>query len=208
MKKLFFAFTIILFANAAYAQFILGAKGGVNISKVYTDAGSLKSNYQQSLETKTGFNVGLYARVGDKFFLQPEVLFATKGGKVDVIPTNGGTPFRVDIKTNNLDIPILLGVKVLDKRIRIMAGPVASLKLSEDKKFAEQLKAITGDVNSAFENSTFGYQAGIGFKLLGLDFDIRKDGSLSEISSAKFGNDAKFNQRLSGWQFTVGFKII
>lgn len=208
MRKGSLFLLLFLAAVSSQAQFNLGVKGGVNVSKIYTDAGSFKANYMQSLETKTGYTFGVWARMGKKLYLQPEVLFATKGGSVDVVPTSGGAPFTVDMKTNNLDIPILIGYKI-GERIRLMAGPVASITLNEDSKFLDELKRVSGDPNAAFEKSTYGYQAGIGIKLLKLDIDLRKDGSLSEISSAQFGNnDNKFNQRLSGWQLTVGFKII
>lgn len=206
MKKIIFAFIALLAIQNTFAQFKLGVKGGVNVSKVYTDAGSLKANFNQSLDTKTGYSFGLYARVGKKLYLQPELMFATKGGKVNVTPIGGGSPVSVNIKTNNIDIPVLIGYKLFN-RIRINAGPVASIKINEDGKFLDELKMVTSNPNQAFENATFGYQAGVGIKLLGFDIDLRKDGSLSDISSKQFDGN-QFSQRLSGWQLTLGRKII
>ncbi len=191
----------------AKAQFSLGIKGGVSTSKVITDAGSFQANIQESLGSKTGYVFGAYANIGKKLYFQPEVLLTSKGGKVDIIPTLGGSPVSVNIKTTNLDVPLLIGYKFLGK-IKIHAGPVASVKLNEDEKFVTELRKITGDVDAAFQTATFGYQAGIGIKLLGFNFDLRKDGSLSDISATKFGNDNTFNQRVSGWQFTIGKNIL
>jgi hypothetical protein len=208
MKRIILmAFFASLFSQFTYAQFTLGLKGGVNTSKIYTDAGSFKSNFNESLDTKTGYVFGLYARAGNKFFIQPEVLFATKGGKVNVVPLGGGSPVQVNIKTNNIDVPVLIGYKLF-KVLRINAGPVASFKINEDEKFVQELRNITGNIDQAFANATFGYQAGVGITILGFDIDLRKDGSLSEISNAKFGNDDRFNQRISGWQLTLGRKIL
>jgi Outer membrane protein beta-barrel domain len=206
MKKVFFVLLALIAVQNTFAQFKLGIKGGVNVSKIYTDAGSFKANFTESLDTKTGYTFGAYARLGKKLYLQPEVMFASKGGKINVTPMGGGSPVSVNIKTNNIDIPVLVGYKLFN-RIRINAGPVASIKINEDGKFLDELKAVTGNVNAAFENATFGYQAGIGIKLLGFDIDLRKDGSLSDVSSKQF-NDDKFNQRLSGWQLTLGRKIL
>lgn len=206
MKKLFFVLATLLVIQNSYAQFQFGIKGGVNVSKIYTDEGSFKNNFNESLDTKTGYSFGVFSRFGKKLYLQPEVMFATKGGKIDVIPMGGGSPVSVDIKTNNIDIPILVGYKLFN-RLRINAGPVASIKVSEDAKFLDQLKVVTSNPDEAFENATFGYQAGVGIKLLGFDIDLRKDGSLSDVSSKQFDGN-QFSQRLSGWQLTIGRKII
>ncbi len=204
MKKVFFVLATLLVIQNSYGQFSLGIKGGVNVSKIYTDAGSFKANFNESLDTKTGYSFGAYARLGKKLYLQPEVMFATKGGKINVI--SGGKPMAVDIKTNNIDIPVLVGYKLFN-RLRINAGPVASIKISEDAKFLDQLKVVTSNPDEAFEKATFGYQAGVGIKLLGFDIDLRKDGSLSDVSSKQFDGN-QFSQRLSGWQLTIGRKII
>jgi Outer membrane protein beta-barrel domain len=207
MKKLGLVIVVTMAFQSAFSQFSLGVKGGVNTSKLYTNTGSFKSNFRESLDTKTGYAVGAFGRIGKKLYLQPEVLFTSKGGKIAVIPLSGGSPVSVNIKTNNIDVPVLVGYKLFN-RIRLNAGPVASIKISENQKFVEELRKVTGNIDQAFEEATFGYQAGVGFKLLGLDIDLRKDGSLSDISAARFGNDDKFRQRLSGWQLTIGFKII
>jgi hypothetical protein len=206
MKKIIFSFLALLALQNTFAQAFLGIKGGVNVSKVYTDAGSFKANFKESMDTKTGFAFGVFARFGKKLYLQPEVLFATKGGKVNVTPLGGGSPVSVNIKTNNVDIPVMVGYKLFN-RIRINAGPVVSIKINEDGKFLDELKIITSNPNQAFEKATFGYQAGAGIKLLGFDIDLRKDGSLSDISSKQFDGN-QFSQRLSGWQLTLGRKII
>jgi hypothetical protein len=206
MKKIFFVLATFLVIQNSYGQFILGIKGGVNVSKIYTDGGSFKANFKESMDTKTGYTFGAYARMGKKLYLQPEVMFATKGGKINVVPVGGSGPRSVDIKTNNIDIPVLVGYKLFN-RIRINAGPVASIKLSEDSKFLDALKSVTSNPDAAFEKATFGYQAGVGIKLLGFDIDLRKDGSLSDISSKQFDGN-QFSQRLSGWQLTLGRKIL
>ena len=207
MKKIALLSIFVLSATGVFAQSGIGVKVGVNTSNIYTDAGSLKNNIDQSLATKTGFVFGVFGRLGDSFYLQPEVLVATKGGKVEVTPTGGGGPQLVDVKYTNLDIPILIGFKPV-KFLRINGGPVASLKLSEDKKLKEALADYTANGNEAFQNSTWGYQLGVGINLLGFELDLRKEGSLTDISMLQFQNESKFNQRSSGWQVTIAKKIL
>lgn len=195
------------FGATAFAQSGIGLKGGVNLNRIQTDAGSLRENISQSLDTRTGFVFGAFGRIGDKFYLQPEVLVASRGGKVEVRPLGGGAPEIVDIKYSNLDIPILLGFRPV-KFLRIMGGPVASLKLSEDKRLREALGDYTSNTGEALKNANYGYQFGVGIKILGLDLDLRREGSLSDINMLQLNNEAQFSQRASGWQLTLGIKII
>lgn len=207
MKKYSILLLLCFGSFLTQAQSGLGIKGGLNFTQLYTDAGSLKGNVNESLDTKTGYVFGVWGRLGKKFYLQPEVVVATKGGKVNVSPTNGGSAEVVDVKYTNLDIPVLIGFKPLNF-LRIMAGPVASVKLSEDKKLKDALADYTTDTKDAFANSTFGYQVGVGVKILGIELDLRKEGGLSDINVQTFKNDAKFSQRPSGWQLTAAFKIL
>jgi hypothetical protein len=39
-----------------------------------------------------------------------------------------------------------------------------------------------------------------------IDIDVRKDGSLGSISSKHF-QDQKFNQKLDGWQVSLGLRF-
>lgn len=202
MKKITVITLFVLlgvFTNTfAQKGFQLGIKGGVTFNQVYTDAGSLSKNVSQSYDTKTGYVAGIWGRFGDKLYLQPELLLAQKGGTIDI--QNVG---KVKFSYNNLDVPVLVGFQFL-KIFRVNAGPVATFKLSEDQKLKDALKDLTSN-NDAIKNASFGYQLGVGVKILGINLDLRKVGSLSEISALNMNNN-QFKDK--GWQFTVGFKII
>lgn len=201
--KVLSLFALLCSYSVSYAQSGLGIKGGVNFNKVYTDAGSLNNNIRESLDTQTGYVFGVFGRIGNKVYLQPEVLFAQRGGTIDV--QNIG---KVKYKYSNIDVPVLVGVKVL-KFIRIMGGPVATFKVNEDDSLRESIKGYSsGSFDDAMKKATFGYQFGVGIKLLGFDIDLRKEGSLSEISGLNLQNNQQFNQKSSGWQITLAMKII
>lgn len=207
MKNLLIVFFVLFSVGITQAQSGIGIKGGVNLSNVYTEAGSLGDNIKESLDTRTGFTFGVFGRIGKKLYLQPEVLVATRGGEVEIQPLGGGSPELVDVKYTNLDIPILIGFRPV-KFLRIMGGPVASVKLSEDMKLRDALGEYTTNTGDAFKNATYGYQFGIGVKVLGIDVDLRREGSLSDINQLKFTQEPQFSQRTAGWQLTLGFKII
>ncbi len=207
MKKYLLIILLSAVGMASFAQSGLGVKAGVNVTNIYTDAGSLKANIEESLDTKTGFVFGAWGRLGKKLYLQPEVLVATKGGKLEVTPTGGGSAQLIDVKYTNLDIPVLVGFKPLNF-LRVMAGPVASVKLSEDKKLREALTDFTTNTDDAFANTTWGYQLGVGVKVLGMEIDLRREGGLSDINVLNFKDSPDFSQRSAGWALTLGFKIL
>ena len=202
MKKItvFSLFALLCLTSATYAQkgFQLGIKGGVTTNEIYTDAGSLGNNISESYDTKTGYVAGVWGRFGNKIFLQPELLLAQKGGTIDI--QNVG---KVKFSYSNLDVPVLVGFKVL-KIFNVHAGPVATFKISEDQKLKDALKDLTTS-DEAIKNASFGYQLGVGVKILGINLDLRKVGSLSEVSALNMSNN-QFKDK--GWQFTIGFKII
>lgn len=202
MKKItvltLFALLGVFTNTFAQKGFQLGIKGGVTFNQVYTDAGSLGKNISESYDTKTGYVVGIWTRFGDRVYLQPELLLAQKGGTIDI--QNVG---KVKFSYSNLDLPVLVGFRFL-KIFRVNAGPVATFKISEDQKLKDALKDLTSNDN-AIKNASFGYQLGVGVKILGINLDLRKVGSLSEISTLNMSNN-QFKDK--GWQFTVGFKII
>ncbi len=201
MKKLFLIVATVFFAQAASAQFGFGIKGGINLNKIHTDEGNLNDNYKESLATKTGFSAGVFARIGEGVYLQPELLYTERNGELK--DASGGTVY--DIKVKNLDLPVLVGFKLADF-LRINAGPVATLKLKEEHTF---LKNVTTTIteDEAFKNATFGYQLGAGLSFGKLDIDVRKEGSLGSISNKHF-QDEKFNQKMDGWQVTLGLRIL
>ena len=196
--KRFFVFTMVVLASqlaVAQSGFTFGVKGGLNFNKIITDAGSFGSNFNSSYDTRTGFSAGVFARIGNGFYVQPEVMYVERNGSLEGV---NGTVYK--IKYKSVDVPVLLGVKLLNV-LRINAGPVANIKLSEKSDFLGTLGTATD--KDAFKNASFGYQAGAGVSLGKFDIDLRKDGSLGSISD-KYFQDQKFNQRLDGWQLTVG----
>lgn len=208
MKKLcILLLALTTFSSVSFAQSGLGIKGGLNLTNISTDAGSLQNNIMESFESRTGYAFGVWGRLGDKFFIQPELMIASKGGELNVIPVTGGSPQTIDIRYTDLDIPLLIGFKPLNF-LKVMGGPVASLKLSENDKLRDALRNYTTDPDQAFENATYGYQVGVGFRLLGIEFDVRHQGSLGDISALNLANNAQFNQRSQGWQVTAAFKLL
>ena len=205
-KKLFILLFVLIFAkaNVSLAQFSLGIRGGVNFSTLKTDfkSQSFSDNLQQSLDTKTGYVGGVYARIGNKIFIQPEVIFSAKGGSINIL--KNGSSQTVAIDYTNIDVPLLVGVKL--GPLRLNAGPMASFTIS-NKGLDEAIKTYSSNLEQSFKNASYGYQAGGGLDIGALSVDLRYEGSLSEVAGLNTSN-INFSQKGNLWQLTLGLRIL
>jgi hypothetical protein len=189
MKKyLLSAALLIAVCISAKAQFSIGIKGGVNYSKINSD--NLKSS------SVAGYQAGLFARIGDGLYLQPEVYLSSTGGDFD---SNDNT-YSARVRFTNLNVPLLLGLKFGPKNLnfRVMAGPIYTSVLS--KTFSESVSNAYNDFGK-YKNSTLGYQAGAGVDLGPITADLRYEGNLNDINP-------NFGQRQNLWALSVGFKFL
>ena len=76
MKKLFLIVLISGISFMGYSQFQFGLKRAVSTSSFSTDL----SDYENAL--KAGFQAGVYARIGKRLHLQPEIYFSGKSGEL------------------------------------------------------------------------------------------------------------------------------
>jgi len=226
----------LLSISSSFAQtkgFAFGVKGGVNLSKLsmgnflttrYDNNGNpylnyngqeVRDNIQESIDSRTGFAGGVYARFGKHFFVQPEVLLSTKGGTFDIIRNDGDVPTReqVNVKFSSIDVPILIGLK--GGPFRINAGPMASFRVGDNQKLKDAFHQYTsGSINDALSEAVYGYQLGAGLDIFGISLDVRREGTFTDLATFKVNNQAVGNnsstvrQKLTSWQVTLGIKLI
>lgn len=213
MKKIFMTlFLIAGISGILSAQFLnFGIKGGLNYSKLnfdeVSDVVSGDTSYDLAQDERfQGFHIGAFMRVNvSDFYLQPELLFNTSGGKVLIESNPTGTKVIQEvrqIKYNKVDIPLLAGYKFGIARIN--AGPVFSAVLSSDS----ELEDIIPNLESVSKNATIGFQAGVGLDLFKkITLDGRYEGGLSKLGD-KFtigDTDYPFDSRDSKWIISLGF---
>lgn len=137
MKKIQNVLTIaaILFnATFSFAQISVGAKAGVYTS--FIDVTEAAEGLTQNVEGLTTPTFGLVAeiRLGENFAFQPELLYTTKGFKINQgININlGGFPITAGVtastKINYIEMPLLAKYKFGNEGLKfnITAGPVLS----------------------------------------------------------------------------------
>jgi hypothetical protein len=189
MKKyLLSAALLIAVSIGAKAQVSLGIKGGVNFSKISSD------NLKES--NLTGYQAGLFARVGNSWYFQPELYLSGTGGKFESSENNQN--FSGKVRFTNLNVPLLIGKSFGEKDLnfRVMAGPIYTYQLDKSGNLSDN---INGAVNN-FNKSNIGYQVGAGVDIGAITADLRYEGGLTKISDS-------FAKRQNLWALSVGFKI-
>ncbi|GAA4426631.1 porin family protein [Pontibacter saemangeumensis] len=216
MKKILFAFVFVLgsFA-AAQAQSGIGIRGGANFSNL---DGDLKN--ESRYENKVGFHGGLtfgIPVVENFFFVQPELLYSTKGFKYEDneidVPGLGNLEREGKMNYNYIDVPVLAKIKA--GPIYFEAGPQASYLLSVNNKTTEKLDGEPYSSSTkerdidGLKRFEIGYAAGIGFATnSGISLGVRYNGSLTDFvdkNPEEYFEGDLTNARHSTIMATIGF---
>lgn len=176
------ALLLVLSFQASAQSFGLGFKGGLNLSKLNgSDAGNN--------DLRAGYHAGLMLDMGVNRFLsiQPELLYSTKGYKLEVNPvSNVTTTYRARI--SYIDVPLLLKIKA--SNLFFEAGPQLSFLLNA----REEVETVTRSGNNTFTNSQentttdnfnstdFGVVIGLGYRAdNGLGLGFRYNAGLKDV---------------------------
>ena len=132
-------FSIVLLAASfsSFAQVKLAAKTNLLFKTDKPTWESIKGSavtaYNESGKNNVGFNVGLSAKVNlpASLFLMPEIYYTTFKTDFEVPNTNT----NIEVKSNRVDLPVLVGYNVLGDNLGLFIGPVASYNLSKDNQF-------------------------------------------------------------------------
>jgi opacity protein-like surface antigen len=198
MKKLSLLVVVILICNHAYTQvlpgFSIGPKIGASFSKFTTDKNEIRE------EVENSFYFGAFARFGENFYLQPEILFMKRDGsfKNETIPGSKGS-----ININTIDVPLLVGLRILNLKaanVRVMAGPVFSMAINKKITTENWDETITTD---DIKSANAGLQFGAGVDVLFLTLDLRY-----EIGLSDFSDNSDFSLKNNMFTIGLGWKIL
>ena len=191
--------TLLCVTFAAKSQVNFGLKLGVNANQLVSSSADLQNN-----GFKYGFVGGAFVRLGFAgFYIQPEFVYAQKGANLQ--SKNTGNLGDFDRNINSLDVPILLGKSFgSSTNFRINVGPVFGFPISATQNGESRYK-------DALSGANVGYQAGVGFDLERVTFDLRYEGGLSNLGTNSYtigSQTFKTDDRISTFQFTLGYKFL
>ncbi len=238
MKKTFLLMAaLLMMGSAAFAgggfDISLGPKVGYQTAKLSYDKASIKSGFSNH------FTAGIFGRVTiGRFYVQPEVLYFKTSNVFDVSLTPGSANNVFNIPENanvnltlnqmNLQVPILVGFKILDLdlvKLRGQVGPTANFVLKSKTLVDYTLNGEQSAQQEANNNQDFdtksiawGAQVGLGVDVWRFTVDINYNFGLSKVFNAlndttlgnyfNFGNTDPASTKQNLFMVTVGFKLL
>ena len=192
-----FAFT---FTNAQDVKF--GAKAGVNFASIGGDntGGS---------EGLTGFHVGGLVEIlfGEKFGIQPEVLYSAQGAKFEDTSVPGITATTKN-KIDYINIPIL-GKYYITDALSVEAGPQIGFLASATAETEVDGADVTiedVDLKDQISGTDFSVAAGATFRLpMGVFFSARYNVGVSNVNDGPFADIATNQNNVA--QLSVGYSF-
>jgi hypothetical protein len=192
MKKNSLVAVLLLCVSFSYGQLNFGIKAGYNSSLSFSNVNSVFTGAYNlndvNGEIWNDFQAGLFARLGlgKKLYIQPELLYAMQKKNYTITlqdVANKNVTYDKLINVSTVDIPVLLGYKLLDLKVfnlRAFAGPKFRLNANSSLAFSNLVKpagstsTITLDgLKQDFLNSKVGMEIGAGIDVLMLTLDVR-----------------------------------
>lgn len=205
-RKHFAIFVFCLFATAVFSQDVtLGIKMGYNSSLEFSENWESNSqSYSMKNALSNGFNVGLISRFGKRIF-----------GQVEVVYNRNYTSFSIGENTENhkvilqsIDVPVLFGVKIIDKRNfnwRLMVGPNFSFDVKSETDCEETPLSYT------LRKSLIGLDCGMGFDVWHFALDFRYRLMQNRFAYQYLsGNENKTinNKPMNNFEVSVAWKFL
>ena len=216
MKKNSLLAVLLLCASLSYGQLNFGIKAGYNSSLSFSNVNSVVTGAYNlnnvTAEMWNNFQAGLFARIGfNKIYFQPELLYSIQKKNYtltlnDVINKNVTVDKFINI--NTIDVPLLLGYKILDLKIlnlRAFAGPKlrfdagSSLDFLHPSNSTFNINSVTSDAKKA----QLGLDMGVGVDLFMLTLDVRYN-IIGNMYDAKLSD---FNLPSNTFVISLGWKI-
>ena len=204
-KTLLVALLLVGLSHFSEAQLHMGIKAGVNYnSDSFKD---VSSDVFTGAQSKTGYHAGLWFRakllvVG--LYLRPEIVYTQLSNEVNyermMVPTE---PTKTDFTFRKIDIPVLIGKKVLTIG-NIFAGPSFQYILSSDFGLNDLTEIST-------EHFSLGIQLGFGIEFGRLGIDVRWERNLSAAETSfvdsTLNSEVNFGTRVNQIIFGLAYHL-
>lgn len=200
-RTLIVALSAILFSTAIYAQTAttFGIRAGVNFQNL-----NGKDFNDDNLENKlkTGFHAGVNAEipVGIDFYLQPGLLYSTKGAKAEVGDT------KINLSYLELPVNFVYKPELGNGRVIIGFGPYAAYALSGKVKDPDA-DIEFGDQPSEWKRFDAGANLLAGYECSNnLSFQLNAGLGLIRLNN-RADNDNNSSVKNTGFGVSVGYRF-
>ena len=110
------------------------------------------------------------------------------------------------MKSNRVDVPVLLGYNLLGDNLGVFLGPVASYNLASENQYDDFKE-------NALNNFTVGYQFGAQAKIQKLIFNVRYEGAFTKDQREFINNNSgvdetiRYDTRPSLFMVGIGYQF-
>lgn len=179
-------FVLMVFYHSGYSQTGggFGIKGGMNYNsngQYFKDAEAIWGAPKDNL----GYHLGLFGKVNlGPVFLRPELNYTNLKSEIN----------SVQLQTQRLDAPVLVGINLLGPLVSVFAGPSFHYYIEDELRDFE------------FDKFNAGYQFGVGLNLGNVGLDLRYErvlnGQTVNIDDVFTGDgDFRYQQLMLGLSF-------
>jgi hypothetical protein len=214
-KKIYAILIAITFTASAQAQFTFGVRGGFNLTNMSekVDVGGM--NVTANTKFKPGFQIGVVGEyaISDAFAVQPGILFATQGAKMEDDDFLGmGMKMKTTLNINYLQVPINAQYKLVlgdNMNLLLQAGPyfgfAVSGKIKTEVSFLGQSekgnnKIDFGCADGEMRRLDFGLGFGVGLQFANIQVGVGYNLGLANLS-----NRDKTTTRNNGLALTLTY---
>ncbi len=217
MKRLVVLFIAVIMSTTMFGQFHFGPQIGYSASKLSLNTDDITSSLSNN------FMAGIFVRIGEKIYVQPEVNWMTSGSVFKYPEVNLGgsdlSPFEQDIKLNSINIPVSLGWRLIDLKImnlRLFVGVNASIVTDKTINNSQDISDVDEELFNPIKEAdikdlNWNYHAGVGVDVLMFALDVKYVGVFGEpiVGDITYNGSTQTIGTKSGGMFlvTLGWKI-
>ena len=115
---------------------------------------------------------------------------------------DGGNISQAEVKLNTVDVPIMLGLRLL--MLRFQAGPVFNL-MTETKVKNNRGESYFVDI----DRPSVSFAAGVGVDIWKFNIDARYNGNFSKVRQdnqiGQDGDNYNYRSKFNNWTFSLGY---
>jgi hypothetical protein len=214
-KALLFALSTTVLALAAKAQdkVTFGVRAGVNFQNLN---GKDEAGHDLNYKLKTGFNVGVNAEIpiAPDFYVQPGVLFSTKGAKEEI---TGQDDVKINISYLEVPINLLYKPTLGSGKLLLGFGPYIGVAVGGkfkqgskdvDIKFSNDVKSTDPNVAVTIKRMDFGGNLLAGYELTSkLSFQLNAQLGMSNLIPKYDGKKSDAKLKNTGFGISVGYRF-
>lgn len=214
LRKMNKLFSIALLGASFFASAQISLAGKANV--LIPTSSATWQNFKDAAGTAvaekgkniTGFNVGLSlkADLPMSLYLMPEIYYSTFKNEATVTDAMGNETI-IEAKTNRIDVPVLLGYRLLGNTLSAFAGPVGTFNLNEGETFRSFVEQVET------KNFTVGYHFGLQSELKKLIISAKYEGAFSKdqrkfvTTIADADQEIEYDNRPSLFMLGLGYKF-